>query len=97
MEIPRWAGRAAAAVVVAGALIIRRALQDAAAQSEAASDSGYDWSQNEMNWHWRCECGAQSRGGDIKADTEYNAQRHQWRKWSKGTGHPMPEVYQKPL
>lgn len=94
MEIPRWASRAAAAVVVAGALIIRRALQDAAAQSETASDSGYDWSQNEMNWHWRCECGAQSRGGDIKADTEYNAQRHQW---SKGTGHPMPEVYQKPL
>ena len=41
-------------------------------------------------YHWRCSCGSHSRGGDIESDAEYNAQRHQW---SKGVGHPMPEVY----
>jgi hypothetical protein len=42
-------------------------------------------------WHWRCECDAHSRGGDTWKDrAESNAQRHQW---SKGVGHPMPEVY----
>lgn len=42
-------------------------------------------------YHWRCECGAHSRGGDpFESDAEYNAQRHQW---GKGVGHPMPEVY----
>jgi hypothetical protein len=89
MEMPRWAGRVTAAVVVGAALIIRRALQDAASRSDAQDNAP----RNEMNWHWRCECGAQSRGGDIKADTVYNAQRHQWR---KGTGHSMPEVYPEP-
>ncbi len=44
-------------------------------------------------YHWRCECGAKSRGpgGDLmRSGAEYNAQQHQWR---KGVGHPMPEVY----
>ena len=42
-------------------------------------------------YHWRCECGGQSRGGDpFEMDAEYNAQRHQW---SQGVDHPMPEVY----
>lgn len=42
-------------------------------------------------YNWRCECGAQSRGGDpFERDAEQNAQRHQWR---KGVDHPMPEVY----
>lgn len=42
-------------------------------------------------WHWRCECGGHSRGGDpFKMDADYNAQRHQW---NKGVGHPDPEVY----
>lgn len=42
-------------------------------------------------WHWRCECGGHSRGGDqFKADADQNAYLHQWR---KGVGHPMPEVY----
>ncbi|MET3174713.1 UNVERIFIED_ORG: hypothetical protein ABIB52_002564 [Arthrobacter sp. UYCu721] len=42
-------------------------------------------------WHWQCECGGHSRGGDsFKADAEQNAQRHQW---NKGLPHPMPEVY----
>jgi hypothetical protein len=42
-------------------------------------------------WHWRCDCGGHSRGGDqFKVDADQNAQRHQW---NKGVGHPMPEVY----
>jgi hypothetical protein len=42
-------------------------------------------------YHWRCECGAHSRGGDpFESDAEYNAQRHQW---GKGVDHPMPAVY----
>ena len=42
-------------------------------------------------YHWKCECGAHSRGGNpFESDAEYNAQRHQW---AKGVGHPMPEVY----
>lgn len=42
-------------------------------------------------YHWQCECGAHSRGGDpFESDAEYNAQRHQW---GKGVNHPMPEVY----
>lgn len=42
-------------------------------------------------YHWRCECGAHSRGGDpFESDAEYNAQRHQW---SKGIDHPRPEVF----
>lgn len=42
-------------------------------------------------YHWRCERGAHSRGGDLfERDAAYNAQRHQW---GKGIGHPMPEVY----
>jgi hypothetical protein len=64
---------------------IRRALTGAASQPDETSRSF-----NPMTYHWRCECGAHSRGADIKADTEYNAQRHMW---SKGVGHPMPEVY----
>lgn len=42
-------------------------------------------------YHWRCECGSGSRGGDpFESDAEYNARRHQW---SKGVDHSMPEVY----
>jgi hypothetical protein len=41
-------------------------------------------------YHWRCECGARSRGPDIKADAEFNAQRHLSR---QEVGHPTPEVY----
>jgi len=44
-------------------------------------------------YHWRCECGAKSRGPGgwgIPSDADYNAQRHQWR---MGVGHPLPEVY----
>lgn len=42
-------------------------------------------------YNWRCECGAQSRGGDpFESDAEENAERHQWR---KGVDHPKPEVY----
>lgn len=42
-------------------------------------------------YHWRCECGAHSRGCDsIKFDAECKAQRHQLR---KSIGHPMPSVY----
>ncbi|WIB34427.1 hypothetical protein [Curtobacterium sp. MCSS17_005] len=62
-----------------------------ALSSDSTPKDDYDWSQNEGNWRWRCSCGAQSRGEDIKYDTTYNAQRHQWR---SGADHPMPEVYQ---
>jgi hypothetical protein len=64
---------------------IRRALKGAA---QPGPTSGRP--RNPMTYHWRCACGAHSRGGDIKADAEYNAQRHMWR---EGVGHPMPEVY----
>ncbi|KRF06356.1 hypothetical protein ASH00_08945 [Arthrobacter sp. Soil782] len=41
--------------------------------------------------HWRCACGAHSRGGFSSAsDAEYAAQRHQW---GKAVGHPMPEIH----
>ena len=60
-------------------------------EARASSD---DWTSgrfnNPMTYHWRCACGAHSRGGDIKADAEYSAQRHML---SKPMGHPMPEVY----
>lgn len=42
------------------------------------------------HWHWECECGAHSRGGDIKADARTNAIQHQLR---KTVGHPEPRVY----
>lgn len=42
------------------------------------------------HWHWDCECGGHSLGGDIEFDAEYKAQQHQWR---KGAGHPEPRVY----
>jgi hypothetical protein len=42
-------------------------------------------------YHWRCSCGAKSRGGDLfLQDAEQLAQEHMWR---KGVGHPTPEVY----
>lgn len=48
-------------------------------------------SKTKTFWHWRCECGGHSRGGDFfKADAEQNAYLHQNR---KGVGHPAPEVY----
>ncbi|MGW8362897.1 hypothetical protein ACWGK1_20270 [Streptomyces wedmorensis] len=55
-----------------------------------AGDASTDGFSNPPIYRWRCECGAKSRYADIKFDTEYNAQRHQWR---YGVGHPMPEVY----
>jgi hypothetical protein len=76
-----------AAVAVGGALLIGRVIQVAVARSNSANDGP----RTRTLWHWRCECGAHSRGGDpFKDDAEYNAQRHQWR---QGVGHPMPEVY----
>lgn len=46
---------------------------------------------NGAQYHWRCECGAHSRGGFLsEPDAEYAAQRHQW---GKGVGHPMPETH----
>lgn len=76
---------------------ILRALAGSASQpdTEEAEASWDAWTSgrfsNPMTYHWRCACGAHSRGGgDIKADAEYNAQRHMW---SKPMGHPMPEVY----
>ncbi|MGW1275543.1 hypothetical protein ACWD4V_01110 [Streptomyces tsukubensis] len=66
---------------------ILRALARAASQQP---DSAPKRHSNPMIYRWRCECGAKSRGSDTKADTEYNAQRHQWR---EGVGHPMPKVY----
>lgn len=87
MKIPRWAGRATAAAVVGGALIIRRALQQAAVQSDTEGSSP----RRQTWWHWRCECGAHSRGGgSIRSDAEFLAQRH---RLSKPFGHPIPEVY----
>ncbi|BDH15385.1 hypothetical protein [Streptomyces hygroscopicus] len=66
---------------------IRRALKGAALQPGTASAGP----STRPVYHWRCACGAHSRGGDpFKSDAEDNAQRHMWR---KGKGHPMPEVY----
>ncbi|MBP2583371.1 hypothetical protein J3A78_003849 [Streptomyces sp. PvR006] len=45
---------------------------------------------NPATFCWRCECGATSRGPDIKAEAQFKAQRHQLR---KEMGHPLPEVY----
>ena len=60
---------------------LRRALQGA----------GVAAPETRTFYHWRCECGAHSRGGDpFKSDAEYNAQRHVW---SKAKGHPTPEIY----
>jgi hypothetical protein len=42
-------------------------------------------------YHWRCPCGAHSRGGDWnESHAHYLAQSHQW---SKPVPHPEPEVY----
>jgi hypothetical protein len=74
------------AVAVGGALLIGRVIQVAVARSKSANDGP----RTRTFWHWRCECGAHSRGGDpFKSDAEYNAQRHQWR---QGVAH-QPEVY----
>ncbi|MFD6534929.1 hypothetical protein [Streptomyces goshikiensis] len=44
-------------------------------------------------YHWRCECGAHSRGGFlIQSDAKYAADRHVWSKY-KDKGHPTPEVH----
>lgn len=87
MKIRGWAVRGVTAVAVGGALIIGRALRGAAARSSSAGGVP----STRTLWHWRCECGAHSRGGDpFKVDAEYNAQRHMWR---KDVGHPMPEIY----
>lgn len=66
---------------------ILRALARAASQQP---DTASNRPGNPMIYSWRCECGAKSRGSDIRADTEYNAQRHQSR---HPVGHPKPEVY----
>ena len=66
---------------------ILRALATRAASQPGTEAGGFS---NPPIYRWRCECGAESRYSDVKADTEYNASRHQWR---QGVGHPMPEVY----
>lgn len=67
---------------------IRRALKIAESQTGSAS-AGFG--AETTLYHWRCACGAHSRGGDpFKSDAEYNAQRHVWR---SGVGHPTPEIY----
>jgi hypothetical protein len=43
------------------------------------------------HWHWDCECGGRSRGGDIQSDAESNAMQHRLR---NSVGHPDPRVYQ---
>ncbi|MGN9893023.1 hypothetical protein [Micromonospora sp. L31] len=61
------------------------------ALSGAASDR--TGSNTRTLYHWRCSCGAHSRGPGgwlISLDAEYAAQRHQW---NKGAEHQMPEVY----
>ncbi|MFG1860805.1 hypothetical protein [Microbispora bryophytorum] len=66
---------------------IWRALKGAASQPSTAPGAP----RSRTFYHWRCSCGAHSRGGWlITFDAEYNAQRHMWR---QGVGHPMPEVY----
>jgi hypothetical protein len=65
---------------------IRRALRGSESQTGSTS-AGF----GSTLYHWRCACGAHSRGGDpFMSDAEYNAQRHMWR---QGVGHPMPEIY----
>lgn len=44
-----------------------------------------------VHWHWDCECGSHSRGGDIQSDAESNAMQHRLR---NTVGHPEPRVYQ---
>lgn len=64
---------------------IRRTLNGAASQRDDA--------RSRTLYHWRCACGAHSRGPGgwlITYDAEYNARRHMWR---EGVGHPMPDVY----
>ncbi|MGW6571413.1 hypothetical protein ACWGAN_04465 [Streptomyces sp. NPDC054945] len=70
--------------------MLRKILRVLAGDASQRSDTEPDSFSNPPIYRWRCECGAKSRGSDIKADTEYNAQRHQWR---HGLSHPMPEVY----
>lgn len=42
-------------------------------------------------YHWRCECGAHSRGGFLLlTDVKSALDRHVW---SKGKGHSMPEIH----
>ncbi|MFZ3552119.1 hypothetical protein ACODT3_42245 [Streptomyces sp. 4.24] len=44
-------------------------------------------------YHWRCKCGAHSRGGWlIESDAKYNADRHLWSKY-QDKQHPTPEIY----
>lgn len=62
---------------------IRRALKGAASQSASPVIR--------TRYHWRCACGAQSRGGFLlPSDVKYAIDRHVW---SKGQGHPMPEIH----
>lgn len=51
-------------------------------------------------YHWRCSCGAHSRGGDVSEYmTQSRAQRHQLNTgvelnaYRAGERHPLPEVY----
>ncbi|MER6253559.1 hypothetical protein ABT224_19610 [Streptomyces sp. NPDC001584] len=47
----------------------------------------------QTRYHWRCACGAHSRGGSLnEGDVKYNADRHLWSKY-KDKQHPTPEVY----
>lgn len=67
---------------------IFRALQGAAEKP----NSGANDRRSRTLYHWRCQCGAHSRGDGgwlFESDAEYNAQRHQWR----SSAEHSPEVY----
>lgn len=66
---------------------ILRALTAAVSQSGPVTRG----SHSRTVYHWRCSCGARSRGGWLIAHgANYAAQRHMWR---EGVGHPMPDVF----
>ncbi|MFZ3475382.1 hypothetical protein ACODT4_40915 [Streptomyces sp. 2.9] len=68
---------------------IRRALKGAASRPGATSARPV----MRKRYHWRCKCGAHSRGGWlIESDAKYNADRHLWSKY-QDKQHPTPEIY----
>ncbi|MET9119908.1 hypothetical protein [Streptomyces sp. NPDC004528] len=80
--------RKGVAAVAVGALALAARVVQVALWKQAQANAG---PRTRTLWHWRCECGGKSRGGDpFKVDAEYNAERH---RHYKGFPHPMPEVY----
>jgi hypothetical protein len=69
--------------------VIKKILRALATRAASQPGTAPDDFSNRPYYRWRCECGAKSRYSDIKADTEYNAQRHRMR---QGVEH-QPEVY----